>query len=191
MSAAPVLCALALFAWLVVAAAIDVRSRRIPNRLVGSGMIAALALHLLAPSGAGLFSFWWGSPGVSQSLLGLLAGLALFMPLYLLRAVGAGDVKLLAMVGAWLGPQLLLGATLLSVLAGGVMAIVVMLASRTSMQVLTNVRVMLTTALVGMHAGKVSALDAPPPGSVRLPYAVAIAVGTSAQIGWLLMHSGH
>jgi prepilin peptidase CpaA len=191
MSAAPILCAVVLCVWLLAAAVIDVRSRRIPNWLVGSGVISALALHLLAPFGTGLFAFWWGSPGVSQSLLGLLTGLALFMPLYLLRAVGAGDVKLLAMVGAWLGPQLLLGATLLSVLAGGVMAIVVMLASRTSLQVLTNVRVMLTTAFVGMHAGKLSALDAPPPGSVRLPYALAIAIGSMAQVGWQLAHSGH
>lgn len=190
MTTASVLCAIALCAWLLTAAVIDLRTRRIPNWLVGSGMLCALALHALAPAGTGLFAFWWGSPGVSQSLYGLLAGLALFMPLYLLRAVGAGDVKLLAMVGAWLGPQLLFGATLLTLLAGGVMAIVVMLSSRSSVQVLTNVRVMLTTTLVGMHAGKLAALDAPPPGSVRLPYALAIAVGSLAQVGWQLAHAG-
>jgi len=185
------LCAMALAAWLAAAVWFDLRERRIPNMLVASGIVWGLAVQTLAPHGAGLFEFWWGGIGPWQALLGLGAGLAMFMPLYLLRAVGAGDVKLLAMVGVWLGPQLLLGATLLTLLAGGVLAIVVMLASRSSRQVLTNVRVMLTTALVGAQAGKLAPLDAPPPGSVRLPYAVAIAVGTSAQIGWLLMHSGH
>ena len=79
-----------------------------------------------------------GRIGVVQSLLGLAAGLALFMPLYLLRALGAGDVKLLAMVGAWLGAPLLLGAALLTLLAGGAMALFVMVLSRTSRQVLAQ-----------------------------------------------------
>lgn len=185
------LCALVLAAWLMVAVWFDVRERRIPNLLVANGIVWGLALQSFAPQGTGLFEFWWGGLGPWQALFGLAAGLALFMPLYLLRAVGAGDVKLLAMVGVWLGPQLLLGATLLTLLAGGVLAIVVMLASRSSRQVLTNVRVMLTTALVGVQAGKLAPLDAPPPGSVRLPYALPIAVGALAQVVWQLTHSGH
>ena len=127
---------------------------------------------------------------LGPALLGLAAGLALFMPLHLLRAVGAGDVKLLAMVGVWLGPWLLLGATLLTLLAGGLLAVVVMLATRSSRQVLGNVRTMLTTTLIGVHAGRLAALDAPTPSAVRLPYALAIAAGTLAQVGWLLAHAG-
>ena len=185
-----ILCAVALAAWLLVAVWFDVRQRRIPNLLVANGIVWGLALQTFVPHGAGLFEFWWGSVGPWQALLGLGAGLALFMPLYLMRAVGAGDVKLLAMVGVWLGPQLLLGATLLTLLAGGVMAIVVMLASRSSRQVLTNVRVMLTTTLVGAQTGTLAPLDAPASGSARLPYALPIAVGTLAQVGWQLAHSG-
>jgi prepilin peptidase CpaA len=183
------LCAAALAAFLVIAVWFDVRERRIPNTLVANSILWGLAVQALAPSGDGLFAFWWGGLGASQALLGLAAGLALFMPLHLLRAVGAGDVKLLAMVGVWLGPKLLLGAALLTLLAGGLMAVVVMLASRASRQVLTNVRAMLMTALLGVQAGRLAPLDAPVSSSMRLPYALAIAVGTLAQVGWALAQS--
>lgn len=189
MPSSDTLCAAVLAALLMIAIWFDVRERRIPNTLVANGIIWGLALQTLAPRGDGLFAFWWGGLGASQALLGLAAGLALFMPLHLLRAIGAGDVKLLAMVGVWLGPKMLLGAALLTLLAGGVIAIVVMLASRSSRQVLTNVRVMLTTALVGVQAGRLAPLDAPASSGIRLPYALAIAVGTLAQVGWVLAQS--
>jgi len=184
-----ILCAAALTAWLATAAWFDLRQRRVPNLLVANGIVWGMALQAFAPHGAGLFESAWGSLGAWQALLGLGAGLAMFMPLYLLRAVGAGDVKLLAMVGVWLGPQLLLTATLMTLLAGGAMAVIVMLASRSSRQVLANVRTMLTTTLVGAQTGKLAALDAPPPGSVRMPYALAIAAGALAQVAWQLRHS--
>jgi prepilin peptidase CpaA len=176
----------ALIALLLAATVIDVRTRRIPNALVASGTLIALAVHAIAPAGDGLFAWPWGSIGVVQSLLGVAAGLALFMPLHLLRALGAGDVKLLAMVGAWLGAPLLVGATVLTLLAGGAMALFVMVFSRTSRQVLGNVRFMLTTALIGAQTGRLAALDAPVASSVRLPYALAILAGTAAQLAWQL-----
>lgn len=179
-------CSAALAAWLLVGAWSDVRTRRIPNWLVASGMVCALAVQALAPAGGGLFGQGWGALGIMPALLGLLTGLALFMPLYLFRIVGAGDVKLLAMVGAWLGPQFTLGAALLTLLAGGLMAVVVMLASRSSLQVLANVRMMLTTALIGAYAGRLAPMDAPATTGVRLPYALAITLGSLAQVGWLL-----
>ncbi len=181
----------ALIALLLAATVMDMRTRRIPNALVVSGMVIALAFHAVAPAGEGLFASPWGSIGVVQSLLGLAAGLALFLPLYLFRALGAGDVKLLAMVGAWLGAPLLIGAAVLTLLAGGVMALLVMAFSRTSRQVLANVRFLLTTALIGAQSGRLAGLDAPAAGSVRLPYAVAILVGTVAQLAWQLAQASH
>jgi prepilin peptidase CpaA len=183
------LSALALAAFLLAATISDVRARRIPNALVAAGMITALVLHVLAPVGDGLFSAQWGSLGLAQPFFGLLTGLAIFMPLYLFRAVGAGDVKLLAMAGAWLGPLLVLGAALLTLVAGGLLALAVMVATRSSRQVLVNVRVMLTTAMIGALAGRPGPLDAPMANGVRLPYALAITVGTLAQVGWQLVHS--
>lgn len=189
MPAPDLLCTAALAAWLLMAAWIDLRTRRIPNALVASGMLCGLAVQALAPAGTGLFAYQWGGLGALQALLGLAAGLALFMPLYLLRAVGAGDVKLLAMVGVWLGPRLLFSTTLMILLAGGLLALIVMLASRSSRQVLGNVRFMLTTTLIGAQTGKLAALDAPAASGARLPYALAIAVGTLAQVGWMLAQS--
>ena len=181
-----IVCSVALAAWLLVAAWTDVRTRRIPNLLVASGMLCGLAVQALAPAGSGLFGGGWGGLGIVSAALGLLTGLALFMPLYIFRALGAGDVKLLAMVGVWLGPQFTLAAALLTLLAGGLLAIIVMLASRSSLQVLSNVRMLLTTVMIGAHSGRFAPLDAPALVGVRLPYALAITVGSLAQVGWLL-----
>jgi len=180
------ICLLTLAAWLAGAVWFDLRERRIPNSWVAAGLVCGIALQALAPTGGGLFDRSWGSLGLGQALLGAAAGLALFMPLYVLRALGAGDVKLLAMAGAWLGPQLLLGATLLTLLFGGALSLVVMLASRSSLQVLGNVRAMLVTTMLSAQAGRVAPLAAPSASRVRLPYAVAIALGTLGQLGWQL-----
>ena len=185
------LCAGALIVLLLAATFMDMRTRRIPNAIVASGMLTALALHAVAPAGEGLFAWPWGGMGVLQSLLGLGSGLALFMPLHLIRALGAGDVKLLGMVGAWLGAPLVIGAAVLTLLAGGVMALLVMAFSGTTRQVLANVRFMLTTALIGVQSGRLAGLDAPSAGSVRLPYAVAILAGTVGQLAWQLAQAGH
>ena len=97
----------------------DLRTRRIPNKLVlviaASGVLFSLAA---APTLASL----------GRSVAGLLIGFAIWFPFYLLRLLGAGDVKLFAAAGAWLGPALTLKAALLSALAGGVLSVVFLLA---------------------------------------------------------------
>ena len=101
----------------------DLRTRRIPNRLVLWGTVGGVLLNSMLPAGAGLFQQPFGGLGLLQSLAGAAAGLALLLPMYLLRALGAGDVKLMAMCGAFLGPLAVLEAVLLTLLAGGVLAI--------------------------------------------------------------------
>jgi prepilin peptidase CpaA len=97
------------------AAVIDVRTRRIPNLLTFGSAAAALAYHL-----------WTGGlHGLAQSAGGWAVGIALFLPMFLLRGRGAGDVKLLGAVGAWLGPMGAVYAGFYSVLAGGVLALIV------------------------------------------------------------------
>ena len=100
---------------LVSAAAItDLASRRIPNRLLLAGWLILVPLQLLGPS-------------VGSALLGTLAaaavGLLLFLPLYMLRGMAAGDVKLMATVGAFVGPASAFQIALWSWCAGGVMAL--------------------------------------------------------------------
>src|SRR3954466_2040420 len=78
----------------LVAAGYDIRYRRIPNWLVLAGIVTGFAWNV--------FSSGWSGLGHAAAGFGL--GLALYFPLYLLRARGAGDVKLLAAVGAIVGP---------------------------------------------------------------------------------------
>ncbi len=160
----------------------DVRSRRIPNKLVLAGMLAGLALHTLLPTGAGFFSPDPGGLGLLGSLAGLGLGFGLLLPAWLLRAMGAGDVKLMAMVGAFLGAEGALAAVLLTMVAGGVMAIAAALWSGALTQVLANVRFMLTHSMIKAMSGSGVSLEAPAVATGRLPYAVAIATGTLAQI---------
>ena len=104
-----------LAAGLAAATVIDLKTRRIPNVLTG-GMFA-LGLILAATGASGI--------SVPASLMGFCLGLALMMPGYLLGATGAGDVKLMAAVGALIGPVLVINAFLGTAIAGGVLAVIV------------------------------------------------------------------
>lgn len=156
----------------------DMRSRRIPNRLVFVGALTGLALHSLLPEGDGFINEPLGSLGFVTSLAGLGVGLAILLPMYTLHAMGAGDVKLMAMVGAFLGPQAIIGAALLSMIAGGLLALSVALWNGTLFQVLINTYYLVLHAFVRTLAGAGARIDAPAAPTGKLPYAIAIAVGT-------------
>ena len=158
-------CLLGLALWL------DVARRRIPNWLVGAGLLAGLGISILIPDGI----------GTGSSLLGAVTGFAILLPLYLLRAIGAGDVKLMAAVGAFLGPLPVVGAALLTFVSGGVLSLTVALCSKSMSRVLNNLRLMGMVALMGRSSG-MAIRDVQTTG--RLPYALAIAVGTGLQL-WL------
>jgi prepilin peptidase CpaA len=94
-------------------AVIDLRTRRVPNWLTGG--LAALGLLLAAVRGHEL----------GYAIAGIVLGLVLMLPGHIAGATGAGDVKLLAALGAWLGPGGTAAAFLYSALAGGVLAILI------------------------------------------------------------------
>jgi prepilin peptidase CpaA len=98
---------------LAVAAFVDWRIRRIPNWLTFTLVVSGLAQSFTPGA--------MTSPG--NAMLGLLAGFVLIFPLYALRAVGGGDVKLLAGIGAWFGPQAALGVFAVEAVVGMVMAL--------------------------------------------------------------------
>jgi prepilin peptidase CpaA len=107
----------AMFATLLLCACVsDAQRRRIPNSVAA----------LLATTGIAYSTASSTTPGhaLVVSLGGLLLGLALWIPLYLVRWLGAGDVKLFAAAGAWLGPERTLEGALIGALAGGVLAVV-------------------------------------------------------------------
>lgn len=176
--------ALLLTTLLLAAVVTDVRARRISNLLVLAGLAAALALQAVVVPGAGLFSVPFGAIGLLSSLGGALLGLALLLPIYALGAMGAGDVKLMAMVGAFIGPQEIIGATLATLLAGGVLALAFSIKQRTLRRVLGNVKHMMFGGFLRLISGGGARIDAPATATGQLPYAIAIATGTLGYIAF-------
>ena len=150
------------FTTILVAAAIgDLRTRRIPNKLV-----AVLAASGIAFSIARMPIL----PGLVQGSGGLIVGLALWLPFYVMGWLGAGDVKLYAAAGAWLGPAGAVEGALIGALFGAVLAVVYMLKSQGVKQ---------TAETLGMAAATPEMLARPSGSGKRsvLPYGVAIAFG--------------
>lgn len=96
-------------------AAIDVRTRRVPNALT-----LAIAIVGLAAAVAGVADL-----SVRNAMLGCAAGMALMLPGYLWGGTGGGDVKLMASLGTWLGPHLIVRTFFYSAIAGGLIALVI------------------------------------------------------------------
>jgi prepilin peptidase CpaA len=158
---APLWVAAPVIVLVAVATRADVRRRKIPNAITAPAVLLALAAHAAAG----------GAEGVRVSLAGMLLAGGLLLPGWLLGWMGAGDVKLMAAVGAWLAyPQAAL-ALLAALAVGGVMALVT--AARHGV---------LGRALGGAaRIGAWAALRAsgPPPATtgVRFPFAAAAAAG--------------
>ena len=166
---------------LLLACAFDLRQRRIPNRLLGAALLGALILHL-----------WSGSPAVLLTTFaaGFALGLLMFLPLYLLGGMAAGDVKLMATVGAFLGPALVFQASLATYCCGGVLALLIVLYKRRGRAALSNIFALLASALTPAKAARPhdAATDRTRSTSVPsvggMPYAVAITCGTGIVL-WL------
>jgi prepilin peptidase CpaA len=154
-----------------VAAVFDIRYRRIPNWLVMAGIVAGMAWNVVAPGGYGL----------GRSAAGLGLGFALYFPLYLLRARGAGDVKLLAAVGAITGPRNCFWIFLLTAILGGLIALVLSMVRGRMRQTLFNTAWIMRDLLHLRAPYKSSAeLDVTTSRGLRLPHGAMIAVGALA-----------
>jgi prepilin peptidase CpaA len=105
---------IAMVALLAFALLSDLRERRIPNAVVVTGLLVGLAGH----------AWLTGVGGLVFAASGALAGLLCLLPFYISGALGAGDVKLMAMCGAFLGPLQVAVASVASLLVGGLIGIV-------------------------------------------------------------------
>ncbi len=166
----------------------DLRTRRIPNALVFGGAMVGLLLNAALPAGAGLFIAPFGGIGLLKALAGLAVGLCLLLPMYAMRALGAGDVKLMAMIGAFTGPAAVVGITLLTLLAGGVLALLVAGFNGRLKPMLVNTWHLIKYSMLRSLAGEVPKMEAPATPSGRLPYAVAIAAGAAPYLVYGALH---
>lgn len=159
---------------LIAGAWSDYGTRRIPNPLVFCGALAGLAYNGLVPPAF--------TPPLESLLLaagGMACGLALLLPFYLLRAMGAGDVKLMGMCGAFLGFPAIFPAVLGTFLAGGVLSLCYLALTGKLRQALLNI----AGLGIAVTAGQAPRLDARASAG-SLPYGIAIAAGT---IGYLVL----
>jgi prepilin peptidase CpaA len=167
-----------LIALLLAAAATDLASRRIPNRLLAAGLACAAIVHLCGARPLAL---------LDTGLAGCATGLLLFLPLYWLRGMAAGDVKLMATVGAFCGPSMALQIALAAFCAGGLMALAMILASGRLRATGANLRALLRPLLLRLCGLPVVAEPMPHPSVGSMPYALAIAAGTLVTLArpWL------
>lgn len=153
----------------------DCRSFRIPNRLVAFGIGAGIVVNMLAPVIAGLPG---GALGAWRAAQGMGVGLAALLPFYCIRVLGAGDVKLMAMIGAFLGPGAVTIIIFMSFLVGGLLSLAVALRRRKLKQLVTNLQAMLIALYLNLLARKAEQIAAPAESVGTLPYAIAIGGGT-------------
>lgn len=154
---------------LVVAAVIDGYKLKVPNWLT-------FPLILAGWTYSGIAEGW---VGLGYSLLGTGAGLALLLPLYAIGGMGAGDVKLLAGVGAWVWSTTTFYAFCWSAVIGGVIALCMVLYRRSWAKHRDNFGMILTEIVTVRDPGELSAIAAQrKPSMLLLPYGIPIAIGT-------------
>ena len=167
---------LALVGLVYLAAFFDVKQRRIPNLLVLMGILFGALLQ---------FSYF-GVFGIVNALVGLGAGVMLLLPGYLFKATGAGDVKLMAAIGAFLGLYDVFLAALASIAVGGIVALgyaAGSLFNQATVSPWSRYGLMFKTLVI---TGRPIYI-APAEGEVmgrKFPFAVSIAIGTTLFLFW-------
>jgi prepilin peptidase CpaA len=150
----------------LVACVTDLRTRRIPNALTFGAALTGLVLHRLV----------LGTDGAVLAASGWLVGLLIFFPFFALGGMGGGDIKLLAALGAWVGPREILWLAAYTGVAGGVMGLGVAFARGYLRTALKNVFAMLGYwQTVGLKPVPNFTLDSAK--TPRLAYALPIFVG--------------
>ncbi len=165
----------ALLAFVTLVAVSDLATHRIPNTLTLGGAALGLALNGLQSGGGGLL----------HGALGLLVGFGVFLPLFLARGFAAGDVKAMAAVGAYLGPQGALLAACWTLIAGMIGALAVFAVSAPT-AFAPMLRRWKLRAWVLCTSGARARIDAPPDDAARrrFPYGLAIVCGTVIVLMW-------
>ena len=156
-------------ALVLMAAFCDLRSREIPNWLTLGGIVSGLAVH----------SYLTGWSGLQFSAAGLGVAALVFLPLWWMRWLGGGDMKLMAAVGALTGWSNLIVIFIFDAMLGGVVALVAVITRGRSRRTLHNIGRMVSAMLHGKAPHEVSPeLEAGTEESMGMPRAVTIAIAT-------------
>jgi prepilin peptidase CpaA len=146
---------------------IDWRTRRIPNWLTVSGALMGIAIH----------TFQSGTHGLNTALQGMILALISLLPMVLVRAMGAGDWKLMAALGAILGPVMMLFVLVGAIFVSGIMAMVMVVRAQRVKETFTNIYVLVQGFLsFGLRTNPVISLDNP--DLIKLPFGIAVAAAT-------------
>jgi prepilin peptidase CpaA len=153
---------------LFIATITDVLRNKIPNAVSLGGIAAGFICQ-------GWFA---GTEGLLSGFLGMLVGLSIFLPFYALRAMAAGDVKLMAMVGAFVGPTVALVSVASTLILGMVLALGYIAVWGKGMKLFRRYGLIVKTFFLTFKWVYI-----PPPdddaGAMRFPYAMAIFAGTA------------
>ena len=157
----------------VTAAIYDLRYRRIPNWLVLGGLVLGVGLNTTLYAVAGM-----QFAGLTRALLGMGLALLIYVPLYALRAMGAGDAKLMAAVGSIVGPGNWIGLFVVTALIGGLVAVVVLLFASRIRKTFWNLGWIINEVLhfrAPYHSSE--ELDVRSAKAMRMPHGAVIALG--------------
>jgi len=152
---------------LVFATYTDIKSHLIPNALSLGGILIGFSLN----------TYQTGFDGFLFSLGGLGVGFGLLIPFYMLKGMAAGDVKLMAAIGTFMGPSITFAIVLSTLICGSLLALAYIVIKKGGKLTFQRYAIMLKTFFT-THKWiyiKPSGKDV---GSLRFPYASAILIGT-------------
>jgi Flp pilus assembly protein protease CpaA len=164
----------------LTAAVTDIRRFRVHNVLTLPLLLSGMIFH--ATTG--------GLAGVSGSLLGALFGFGALFVVYIMGGMGAGDVKLMAGVGAWLGLPLTFYVLIASCLAAGVFAVGLLVLSRSASETWLNLQILVfRLSTLGRHLGSEDRLETEIKRADHrrrlIPFAAMVALGVVATYVWV------
>ncbi len=151
----------------IIAAIGDLRSRRIPNWLTISALVLGFAWHLANGT--------W-----REAVWGTLLGAVIYLPMWLAGGRGGGDVKLMAALGAWLGPASWIQLFVLTALIGGIWALILVIAKRRLLATLQNIWSILRSLVTGRQPAHRLGNET----ALAIPHAAIVAL---AMLAWLAL----
>ena len=160
---------------LAAAVVTDLRSHRIPNILLAPALSIALLVHTLHG----------GADGLVMAVVGFALGVVMLLPLYLVGGMAAGDVKLLGVVGCFLGPWGAVIAGMATMMVGGVFGIVAIAWRHIRLVLESHATQMRSSPASGTHTHAELALSRSEERSSYIAYAPAIAAGTVAALWYI------